>query len=178
MSVPWKCVSLSACLGHEPFFIPVVHSLLGAVGHVAASELPSQEGRTRSHGTRGSTGAHLSKEARSGAEGHMIALELTSARKRGPGPRDTWQHWSLPLQGGVDTWQHQSSPLKKAEPGAKRHMVASEPTSARRFGLKVQVMLQRVDARPATCLDLQLVCEGTRYSGNQQRPQIPPQERL
>jgi hypothetical protein len=122
------------CLGHEPFFILVVHSLLGVVGHVAAPELPSQKGRAQSRGTRGSTGAYLSKEARSGAEGHMIALELTSVRKRGPGPRDTWQHWSLPLQGGVDTWQHQSSPLKKAEPGAKGHMVALELTSARRQG--------------------------------------------
>jgi hypothetical protein len=41
------------------FFIPVVHNPLGAVGHVAVSELPSQEGRTLSRGTRGSTGAPL-----------------------------------------------------------------------------------------------------------------------
>jgi hypothetical protein len=63
------------------FFIPVVHSLPGAVGHVAPPELLSQEGRVLSHGTRGSTGAHLIKEARSGAEGHVVAPELTSARR-------------------------------------------------------------------------------------------------
>jgi hypothetical protein len=55
----------------KSFFIHVVHSPLGTVGHVAAPELPSQEGRARSHGTRGSTGALLSG-------------------RRGPDPRDTW----------------------------------------------------------------------------------------
>jgi hypothetical protein len=92
----------------RPFFIPVVHSRRGpwntwqhrssplrkaeprAMGHVTAPELPSQEGRTRGHGTRDSTRAHLVKEARSGTEGHVAASELTSARRRGPGPRDTW----------------------------------------------------------------------------------------
>jgi hypothetical protein len=92
----------------KPFFIPMVHSPPGlwdtwqhwtsplkktdprTVGHVAAPELPSQKGRAQSHGTRGSTGAYLVKEARSGAEGHVAALELTSTRRRGPGPRDTW----------------------------------------------------------------------------------------
>jgi hypothetical protein len=39
----------------KPFFILVVHSPPGAVGHVVAPELPSQEGRALSHGTRGST---------------------------------------------------------------------------------------------------------------------------
>jgi hypothetical protein len=68
---------------------------------VAAPELPSQEGRARSPGTRGSTRAHLSKEVRSRAEGHVAAPELTSARRRGPGPWDTWQLRSPPLQGGV-----------------------------------------------------------------------------
>jgi hypothetical protein len=98
----------------KPFFILVVHSHLGAVGHVAAPELPSQEGRARSRGIRGSTGAHLVKEARSGAEGHVAAPELTSARRRDPGPRDMWWRWSLPLQGGMvqsyilrgSTWMH------------------------------------------------------------------------
>jgi hypothetical protein len=85
----------------KPFFIPVVHSPPGAVGHMAAPKLPSQEGRARSHGTHGSTGAHLIKEVRSRAEGHVAAQELTSARWRGPGPWDTWWHRSPPLQGGV-----------------------------------------------------------------------------
>jgi hypothetical protein len=81
------------------FFIPVVHSSLGVMGHVTASEFPSQEGRAssrgtrgssraplsrrqnRSHGTRDSTEAYLVKEARSGAKGHVAALEHTSTRR-------------------------------------------------------------------------------------------------
>jgi hypothetical protein len=74
----------------KPFFIPVVHSPPWAMGDVAASELPSQESRARSHGTHGSIGAHLSKEVRSGGEGHVAAPELTSARRRGLESRDTW----------------------------------------------------------------------------------------
>jgi hypothetical protein len=42
------------------FFIPVVHSLTGVMGHVTAPELPYQEGRAPSRGTHGSTGAPLS----------------------------------------------------------------------------------------------------------------------
>jgi hypothetical protein len=60
-----------------------------AVGHVAAPELPSQEGRARSHETRGSTGAHLSKEVRFGAEGHVTTLELASTRRQCQELRDT-----------------------------------------------------------------------------------------
>jgi hypothetical protein len=60
------------------------------MGYVAAPELPSPGGGARSHGTRGSAGAHLSKEARSGAEGHMTPPEVTSVRMRGPRPWDTW----------------------------------------------------------------------------------------
>jgi hypothetical protein len=71
------------------------------MGHVAAPELPSQEGRARSHGTHGSTGAHLVKEVRSRAKGHMAASELTSVRRRCLGPWDTWRHRSSPLQGYV-----------------------------------------------------------------------------
>jgi hypothetical protein len=72
----------------------------GAEEHVTASELSSQGGRARSHGTRGSAGSHLGREARSGAKEHVAASELNSSRRRGPGPRDTWQHRSSPQQGG------------------------------------------------------------------------------
>jgi hypothetical protein len=71
------------------------------MGHVTTSELLSQEGRAQSHGTRDSIRAHLVKEARTGAERHVVAPELISARRRGPGPWDTLRRWSLPLQGGV-----------------------------------------------------------------------------
>jgi hypothetical protein len=64
----------------KPFFIPVVHSPPRAVGHVAAPELPSQGGEVQGRETRGSTGAHLIKDVRSGAEGHVAAPELTSVR--------------------------------------------------------------------------------------------------
>jgi hypothetical protein len=55
------------------FFIPVVHSPSEAVRHVAAPELPSQKGGVVSRATRDSTGAHLVKGARSGAEGYVAA---------------------------------------------------------------------------------------------------------
>jgi hypothetical protein len=74
----------------RPFFIYVVHNPLGAVGYMAAPKHSSRGGRARSRGTCGSTGVHLVREARSGAERHVAAPKLTSARRRGPGPRDTW----------------------------------------------------------------------------------------
>jgi hypothetical protein len=77
----------------KPFFILAIHSPPGAVGHMAAS-------KAWSRGTHGSTGAYLIKEARSEAEGHVTAPELTSARRRGSGPRDTWQCQSSPQHGG------------------------------------------------------------------------------
>jgi hypothetical protein len=82
-----KHASLAACLGQLSLSL-----FLRAMGHVTAPELLSQEGRARSRGTRGSTGAHLVKQARSGADGHVAASELTSARRRGLEPWDTWQH--------------------------------------------------------------------------------------
>jgi hypothetical protein len=90
------------------------------MGHVTASELTSSRrqglelrdtwqrrsstqlgGEVRGRGTRGSTGVHLVNEVRSRAEGHVAAQELTSARRRGLGPRDTWWCRSPPLQRGV-----------------------------------------------------------------------------
>jgi hypothetical protein len=65
----------------KPFFIHLDHSPPGAVGHVVAPELPSQEGRARSRETHGGIGAHLSKEVRSEAVEHVAALELTSTRR-------------------------------------------------------------------------------------------------
>jgi hypothetical protein len=53
----------------------------------------------------------------------------------------------------------------EARSRAMGHMAAPEPTSAGRCGLNLQLTWQRVDARPAPCLDLELVCGGTRSSG-------------
>jgi hypothetical protein len=91
-----SCVSKAA----KPLFIPMVHSPPRAVGHVAVLELPSQEGRAPSRGTRDSVGAHLSKEARSGAARHVTAPELTLARRRGSELRDTWWRRSSSQQVG------------------------------------------------------------------------------
>jgi hypothetical protein len=59
------------------------------VGHETLLELALQGGRAQSHGIHDSTGPHLGKEARSEADGHVAAPELTSARRRGPMPQDT-----------------------------------------------------------------------------------------
>jgi hypothetical protein len=96
------------------FFIPMVHRPLGVVGDVAASELSPWGSRARSHGTRRSARAQLSREARSKTKGHVAMPELSSVRRRGPGPRDTWWSQSPPLLGGVvqtynihgSTWMH------------------------------------------------------------------------
>jgi hypothetical protein len=48
---------------------------------------------------------------------------------------------------------------------AAGHVATPEPTSAWRCGPKLQLTWQRVDARPAPCLDLDLVYGGTRSSG-------------
>jgi hypothetical protein len=82
----------------------------GAMGHVVAPE-PTSTGRrgpklryawerrsstqqgdeARGHGARGSTGAHLSKEVRSGATGHVAAPEPTSTGRCGLKLQLAWQ---------------------------------------------------------------------------------------
>jgi hypothetical protein len=42
--------------------------------------------------------------------------------------------------------------------GAEEHVAESEPTSVGRYGLKLQLAWQRVNAHSAPCLDLELVC--------------------
>jgi hypothetical protein len=64
----------------KPFFILVVYSPLGAVRDVAALKLSPRGSRARSHGTRGSARAHLGREARSEAEGHLATPELSARR--------------------------------------------------------------------------------------------------
>jgi hypothetical protein len=149
MSMPWKHVSLAACLGQLTLSLilwsaggcgtrgstgasisgrqsperwdtwqhrssPLKKVEPGAVGHMVAPELTSQEVKAQSRGIRGSAGCHLSMEARSKAAGHVVA---------------------------------------------------SEPTSAGRCVPKLQLTWQCVDGCPAPCLDLELVCGGTRSSG-------------
>jgi hypothetical protein len=65
------------------------------VGHVVAPELPSQEGRAQSHGIRDGTGAHLSKEVRFRAEGHVAAPELTIKLLEVHNQKEECCTWSL-----------------------------------------------------------------------------------
>jgi hypothetical protein len=104
---------------------------------------------------------------------HVAALELASTGKRGSELRNTWRRQSSTQQGDEtpgprgNTEAHLS---KEVSSGAAGHVTAQEPTSAGRCGLKLQLTWQRVDARHAHCLDLELVCGGTRSSGCRQRP--------
>jgi hypothetical protein len=58
---------------------------------VTASELSSRGGIARGHGTRGSTGTHLSREVRSETAGHVAAPERTSGGRCGPKLQLKWQ---------------------------------------------------------------------------------------
>jgi hypothetical protein len=101
--------------------------------------------------TRGSTRAHLGRKVRSKAEEHVAALELNSVRMRGPGHRTCGS-----------TGAHLS---REARSGAAGHVEVPELTSIGRRGPELQGMWQRVDAYHTPCLDLKLVCGGTRSIG-------------
>jgi hypothetical protein len=142
----------------RPFFIPVVHSPLGAMGYVAVPELFSRGDRARSHGTRGGVRAHLGMEARSKAKeyvaapklssrgrrarGHVTAPEPTSAGRRGPEMRNMWQRRSSTKQGG-EAWGHGTCGStgahlgRKARSRAAGHVEVSELTSIGRRGPKL-----------------------------------------
>jgi hypothetical protein len=113
----------------------------------------------------------------------MAAPEPTLVGRRGLELRNAWRRRSSTQQGDEvrghgphgSTGAHLS---KEVRSGAAGHVVAPKPTSAGRCGPKLQLMWQCVDARPAPCLDLELVCGGTRSSGCRQRPPGPPWERL
>jgi hypothetical protein len=59
-----SCVLMTA----KTFFVPVVHSLLGAVGYVTAPELSSRGDRARSHRTRDGSRAAFSQKTGAGAQ--------------------------------------------------------------------------------------------------------------
>jgi hypothetical protein len=61
---------------------------------------PQQGGEVWGRGTHGSAGAHLDREVRSGAAGHVAVPKPTASGRRGPGLRVTCQCRSPPLQGG------------------------------------------------------------------------------
>jgi hypothetical protein len=100
-----------------------------------------QGGGMRCRGTHGSVGALPSREAGSGAVGHMAAPEPSRAGRQGLEPWATWQQWSHPEQGG-GIWCHGTHgsagalPSWKAGSGVVGHMAAPEPSRAGRQDLE------------------------------------------
>jgi hypothetical protein len=84
----------------------------------------------------------------------VAALEL---------PRAGSGSWGRRTRGGPG-----AAPGWAAGAGAAGHVAAPKPTSAGRQGPELQLVWQRVDTRPAPCLDLELICGGTRFSGYRQ----------
>jgi hypothetical protein len=99
-------------------------------------------------GTRGGPGAAPGWAAGAGAAGHVAAPEL---------PRAGSESWGRRSRGGPG-----AAPSWAARAGAVGHVAAPKPISAGRRGPELQLAWQRVDTRPAPCLDLELVCGGTR----------------
>jgi hypothetical protein len=102
-------------------------------------------------GPGGSARAHLGREVRFGAKEHVTAPEPSS---RGGKVQSHGTRGSAKAHLG-----------REVRSGAVGHMVASKPTDVGRCGPKLQLAWQHVDARPAPCLDLELVCGGIRSSG-------------
>jgi hypothetical protein len=90
---------------------------------------PQQGGRVQGHMTCGGAEAHTSREAGSGAVGHVVAPEPTVAGRQGPGLQDTWWHQSPPQLGG-SFWSHRTHvstgahPSWEAASGATGHVSA------------------------------------------------------
>jgi hypothetical protein len=97
------------------FFIPVVHSPLGSWGMWQHQSSPLGEVRPGPHG---STGAHLSREVRSGVEEHVAASKLSSRGSRAQ---------SHGTRGSVGA--HLG---REARSEAEEHVVAPKLNSARR----------------------------------------------
>jgi hypothetical protein len=112
-------------------------------------------------------------EAEAEAMGHVVTPEPTSTGRRCLKLRNTWQCWSSTQQGGEarghgtrgSTGAHLG---RKTRSEAAGHVEVSELTSIGRRGPELQGTWQRVDARPITCLDLKLICGGTRSAGYRQ----------
>jgi hypothetical protein len=134
-------------------------------------------------GTRGGLGPALGRAAGAGTAGHVAAPELPRVGQRELEPQDTWRPRSCPGLGS-GSWSRRSRGGPGAASdwvegaGAAGHVAAPAPTSAGRRGPELQLAWQGVYTRPAPCLDLELVCGGTWFSGYRQWPSGPPRERL
>jgi hypothetical protein len=115
--------------------------------------------------------------AGAGAAGHVAAPELPRAGQRELEPQGTWRSWSCPGLGS-GSWSRRTRGGPGAASGwtvgagAAGHVAAPKPTSVGRRGPELQLAWQRVDTCPAACLDLDLVCGGTRSSGYRQWPSL------
>jgi hypothetical protein len=115
---------------------------------------------TDSRVTFGSSGADLSREARSEATEHMAASEPSLGERWGPEPQDTWWHRSSPQQGGEVQSRGtrvSTGALLSREAGSRaaRHVSASELSSA---GRRSPELLDTVIASGSTsCSCLMLV---------------------
>jgi hypothetical protein len=100
----------------------------------------------------------------------VATLEPSSTRKRGPELRNTWLRRSSTQQGdevrGHGTRGSTGAYLgRKTRSEAVGRVNVSELSSIGRRGPELHGMWQRVDTRPATCLDLKLVCGSIRSTG-------------
>jgi hypothetical protein len=133
----------------------MVHSPLGSWGTWQHRNSPLGEARP---GPRGSAGAHLIREARSGAKEHVVALQLSSRGGKAQSHRTR-----------ANTGAHLG---KEVRSGVAGHVAAPEPTSAGRYGLKVQLTWQRIDARPAPYFNFGLVCGVPSLQGADRGPRV------
>jgi hypothetical protein len=198
MNVLWKYASLAACLGKlslslflwstarrgswgtwQHWSSPHGEAEPGAMEHVVAPE-PTSAGR---RGLELRNVWQLRSSTQQGeARGHVATLEPTSIAMRGPELRNTWQRQSSTQQGGEarghgtrgSTGAHLD---KKVRSRAVGHVKVPKLTSIGRRGPELQGMWQRVDTRPAPCLNLKLVYGGTQSAGYRQRPPGPPRKR-
>jgi hypothetical protein len=134
-----------------------------AAGHVAAPELPRAGQRelepqdtwrprsclglgsgSWSRRARGGPGAASGWAAGAGATGHVVVLELPRAGQQELEPQGTWRPRSCTGLGS-GSWS------RRTRGGAEAHL-SSEARP------ELQLAWQRVDTRPAPCLDLELVC--------------------
>jgi hypothetical protein len=118
-------------------------------------------------GTRGGPGLGSGSRSRRTRGGPGLGSGSWSRRTRG-GPGLDSGSGSHRTRGGPgagqrelepqDTWRPRSCVELAAGDGAAGHVAAPKPTSAGRRGPELQLAWQRVDTRPAPCLDLELVC--------------------
>jgi hypothetical protein len=88
--------------------------------------------------------------------GHVAAPELTSSKRQGPEPRDTWQRQSSPQQGGEVRG-------RGTHGGTGVHL-------CREVWSESITYVEACGCTPCTCLDLELVCGVLGLQGTDRGP--------